>query len=55
MASVIKCGEDSHMLIKEKQIEIRKKYGKKFQLEEIADVAIQSGMDFVEEGLGLSE
>jgi hypothetical protein len=51
--TAVQLSEDIHILIFKKRSEIYEKYGKKFDLKDIADAAISRGIDMVEEEMGL--
>ncbi len=53
MTIVLEVDESIHLLIAEKQMEIRKKYGKRIDMKQITNAVIKSAIDRAEEELGL--
>lgn len=53
--TAVQISENIHLLITKKRTEIIERYGKRFDMKDIADVAIKEGIGKVEEKLGLSD
>jgi hypothetical protein len=51
--NAISVSDETHMIVEEKKIELRKKYHIKFDMGDIADVIIKNNINNVEEYLGL--
>lgn len=49
MRAILECSEDVHLLIKKKQIELKEKYGRKVEMQEITNVAISAGIDAIDD------
>lgn len=51
---IIECSEDTRMMILKKQLEFKEKYGSKPYIKDMVDIAIEAGIDEIEERLGLN-
>ncbi|MBZ5529582.1 MAG: hypothetical protein LAN71_17005 [Acidobacteriia bacterium] len=51
--TAVQVSEDIHLKMQKKKLEILEKYGRKFDIKDIADAAIISGFNRIEEELGL--
>lgn len=53
--AILECSDDTHMKILKKQLELKEKYGNKPYIKDMVDIAINKGIDSVEEELGLKK
>lgn len=53
--NAVSVSDEVHMIIEEKKIELRKKYNKKFDMGDIADIIIRNNIDNVEVYFGLEK
>ncbi len=53
--TAVQLSEDVHLRITKKRTEILEKYGKRFDMKDIADAAIDAGFDKIDEKLGLKD
>lgn len=51
--TAVQVSEDVHLRMQKKKIELLEKYGRKFDIKDIADAAIIAGFSKTEEMLGL--
>ena len=52
--AILECSENIHNMILKKQLELKEKYGSKPYIRDMVDVAIEAGIDEIEDRLGLS-
>lgn len=53
--AILECSDNTHMKILKKQLELKEKYGNKPYIKDMVDIAINKGIDSVEEELGLKK
>lgn len=51
--TAVQIDEDIHLRIVKKRLDILEKYGKRFDMKDLANAAIEEGFDKIEEKLGL--